>query len=98
MKRILASLITIGALTSISVLHYELRLNIVPRYENGTIQADVERVQRPYSSVAGVDVSLLESFKRRVQANMIAIKAHVGEVKCANGQEDYCPQRADWSL
>ena len=97
MKKLSALMLTLGSIVSISVIHYEARLNLVERDEAGTIQADVERVQSNYSTLVGGEATATEAFKRRVSANMNAIKEHIDAVKCVRGDNNRCKVRADWS-
>lgn len=101
MKHLTALFITIGTITSISVMHYEARLNLVERTERGTIRADVESMQSRYITVDGKEQKAIDAFNRRVEANMKAIRSHVAVVGCYqflyNGAiKDTCLSRAEY--
>jgi len=79
---------------------YEDQLQIVSRYEKGTIEADVVRVQQNKNLTPDhPNYALIQAAtKRKVAANMVAIRAHVRQVKCVEGNANLCVQRAKWSF
>jgi len=93
MKKILATLILTASFAAPSVAFaidvnvYEKQLDLVGRLKNGTIQADVDRVQTYLESdAAGKPVWKVNLEKSR--ANMRAVRSHVVCVltpeKCGN--------------
>jgi hypothetical protein len=88
---------TLASMTLISVLTFEGMLNIVPRYNAGTIQADVDRSQ----GRAGLEVQLKGATPEqtrllnaahalKVARNMTELRKYVRCVNEANGLNDVC--------
>lgn len=92
MNKLGTYLMAFSTVTMMSVLHFEDRLNIVIRAENGTIYEDVARVQGGRYNLG-----------KRIRGTVIfslydkAIHRHVRQVKCARGKTHFCPPKKSWN-
>ena len=84
MKKLTSLFILFGTIITMNVMYFEHILQIVPRFEKGTIFRDLERVHRDYLTPEG--------FKsvRSIRYDA-GIERHVQHVKCFEGIENACP-------
>jgi hypothetical protein len=99
MRKLYAAILSAASMTAIFVLDFEdgQNLKIVPRFEDGTIQTDVDRSQ----GRAGLEVQLkgatddqtkmlLAAHARKVDRNMAELRKYVRCVNDARGLGDFC--------